>query len=242
MTTANLTRATTLSDLALTGFLARYRATLLIIAGALFVAVAAQVSFTPPQWYADIFGAIGLPIEGTPVPITLQTLAVGLTGAALGSRLGGMSLLLYMFAGIAGLPVYAGAVADVLSGEVAFGATSGSIWGSATPFWGVPSFGYIIGFIIAASLIGRLAEKGWDRNILLTALALFVGSIAIYAFGLPWLHFSFADMTVGRTLEWGLWPFIPGDTLKLLVAAGALPGAWALIGRSRKPELPEVQF
>ena len=184
MTTTNPTRTMTLGDFALTGGLGRYRAYLLVAAGALFVAVAAQVSFTPPQWYADIFGAIGLPIEGSPVPITLQTLAVGLTGAALGSRLGGMSLLLYMFAGIAGLPVYAGAVADILSGEVAFGATSGSLWGSATPFWAVPSFGYIIGFIIAASLIGRLAEKGWDRNILLTALALFVGSIAIYAFGL----------------------------------------------------------
>ena len=234
MATASMTRTVTLSDLALTGILPRYRAMLLVIAGALFVAVAAQVSFTPPQWYADVFGAIGLPIEGTPVPITLQTLAVGLTGAALGARLGGMSLLLYLFAGIAGLPVYAGAVGDVLAGEVAFGATNGSIWGGATPFLSIPSAGYIIGFVIAASLIGRLAERGWDRNLPLIALALLVGSVAIYAFGLPWLHFSFDDMTIGRTLEWGLWPFVPGDTLKLLIAAGALPGAWALLGRSRK--------
>ena len=244
MTTTNPTRTMTLGDFALTGGLGRYRAYLLVAAGALFVAVAAQVSFTPPQWYADIFGAIGLPIEGSPVPITLQTLAVGLTGAALGSRLGGMSLLLYMFAGIAGLPVYAGAVADVLCRRGRLWCdVNGSIWGRRDP--------------VLVDAVLRLHHRLYHRwipdwptsrkglgskHLPLTALALFVGSIAIYAFGLPWLHFSFGDMTLSRTLEWGLWPFIPGDTLKLLVAAGALPGAWALIGRSRKPEEPEVQF
>ena len=241
MASTHMTRTPTLSEYALRGLIPQYRTAFLVVAGALFVAVAAQVSFTPPQWYATIFSSIGLPIEGTPVPITLQTLAVGLTGAALGSRLGVASLLLYLCAGIAGLPVYAGAVGDVLSGEAAFGVTDGAVWGE-TPFWQYASFGYIIGFVIAATLIGRLAERGWDRNFFFTALAMLAGSVAIYAFGLPWLHLSFDNMTVGRTLEWGLWPFIPGDTLKLLIAAGVLPGAWALMRRGPRPEEAEGEF
>ncbi len=120
MATAILTRAVTLSDRAFARSLPRYRATFLVIAGALFVAVAAQVSFTLPQWYADI-----------------------------------------------------------------------------------------------------------------------IGGMLIDALGLPWLHFSFADMTVGRTLDWGLWAFIPGDIVKLLIAAAALLGAWALLGRRRGASTPE---
>ena len=239
MAATHMTGALTLSDHVFEGLVPRYRAALLVVAGALFVAVAAQVSLTPPQWYANAFSSVGLPIEGTPVPITLQTLAVGLTGAALGSRLGTMSLLLYLFAGIAGLPVYAGSVGDILSGEVAFGATDGSLWGGATSFWAMPSFGYIIGFVIAATLIGRLAERGWDRSFLYTALAMLAGSLVIYAFGLPWLHMSFDNMTISLTLDWGLWPFVPGDILKLLVAAGALPGAWVLL--RREPKLKESE-
>ncbi len=232
----NLTRIPTLADAALPDMGTRSRAALLVVSGALFVTVAAQASFTPPSWFANAFASIGIPIEGTPVPITLQTLAVGLTGAALGSRLGFASLLLYMMAGIAGLPVYAGAMGDVISGEVAFGATGGSVWGNGTAFWSIPSGGYIVGFVLAAFAIGRLAERGWDRSPLRTALALLAGSVLIYAIGLPWLYASFDNMTLALTLDWGLWPFIPGDTLKLIVAAGALPGAWALIGRRSSAE------
>ena len=237
MASVNLTRIPTLADAAFPDMGSRTRAILLVVSGALFVAVAAQASFTPPSWFASAFASVGVPIEGTPVPVTLQTLAVGVTGAALGSRFGIASLLLYMMAGIVGLPVYAGAMGDVISGEVAFGATGGSLWGGAA-FWAIPSGGYIVGFVLAAFAIGRLAERGWDRSPLRLALALFVGSILIYAIGLPWLYASFDDMTLARTLDWGLWPFIPGDTLKLVISAGMLPGVWALIGR-RSPTAHE---
>lgn len=204
---------------------------LLIVGFAVFTAVAAQISFSPPSWYASAFSSIGFPISGTPVPITGQTLAVALTGAALGSRRGILSMLLYMSAGIVGLPVFAGAVGQVTSGEFALGSTGGSLWGE-TPFWALASFGYIVGFVAASATIGWLAERGWDRTVPRTAFAMLVGSVVIYLFGLPWLMFSL-DATVSQTLNWGLWPFVPGDTFKLLLAAGVLPSAWIYIRRRR---------
>ena len=213
------------------------RNTALIVGFAVFTAMAAQISATPPGWYADAFAWIGLPIEGTPVPITGQTLAIGVTGAALGSYRAMASIMLYMLAGIAGLPVYAGAVSKVVSGEVAFGATNGSLW-STTSFLSIPSGGYIVGFIVAAYFIGWLAERGWDRSILRIALALLTGNIIIYLIGLPWLfavlnEIPSLNMDLAKTLQFGLWPFIPGDILKLAIATAAIPGAWKLLGRTK---------
>lgn len=202
---------------------------------ALFTAVAAQISFSPPGWFSQLFTAIGIPVQGTPVPITGQTLAVGIAGAALGSRRGAASLLLYILAGMVGFPVYAGAAAQVWNGQIALGATGGSLW-SAVPFWALPSGGYLVGFLAASFLIGGLAERGWDRRPRRTLLALLLGNILIYLFGLPWLYVALAQrpdlsMDLAKTLNFGLWPFIPGDTLKLLVATGVLPGAWSLVRR-----------
>ena len=201
-----------------------------------FTAVAAQISLSPPGWFVDAFAAIGVPIQGTPVPITGQTLAVGVTGAALGSRRGSQAMLVYMLAGIVGFPVFAGAFGDVFSGEFAFGTTNGSIWGGV-PFYSLASGGYIVGFVAAAFVIGLLAERGWDRSIARTAMALVIGNVIIYLVGLPWLYAvlntpSFG-MDLAKTLDFGLWPFIPGDLLKIALATGALPGAWVLIRRRR---------
>lgn len=225
----------TLIDVAIPGQ-GLWRNVALIVGSALFISVAAQASFSPPSWFVDAFASIGVPIAGTPVPVTLQTLAVGLSAASLGSRRAVMSLLLYMIVGIAGLPVYAGAVGDILSGEASFGATSGSLWGG-TAFLSIPSGGYIVGFIVASFVIGWLAERDWDRTILRTAAAIAVGNVIIYLFGLPWLYAVLSDipslgMDLPKTLDFGLWPFIPGDILKLAIAAGVLPGVWALWGRT----------
>jgi biotin transport system substrate-specific component len=134
-----------------------------------------------------------------------------------------------------GLPVYAGAVGQVSTGQVAFGATGGSLFGGI-PFWALPSGGYLVGFAAAAFAIGWLAERGWDRRVGLTLLALLMGNVIVYLFGLPWLYAVLSQnpnlsMDAAKTLSFGLWPFIPGDALKLLVAAGVLPGAWSLVRR-----------
>ena len=167
-----------------------------IVGGAALVFLAAQAR-------------ISLPF--TPVPITGQTFAVVLVGAALGSVRGGLSLLLYVAAGAIGLPVYN----DFTGGWVVLSGATG---------------GYLIGFVIAAVLTGFLAEKGWDRRFRSSIGAMLTGNVVVYLFGLPWLAWV-ARTGFTRTLELGLYPFIPGDLIKLYLAAATLPGAWKLLGR-----------
>ena len=148
------------------------------------------------------------------VPITGQTFGVLLTGAALGSKRGAASMLVYLGTGIAGIPVFA---------------PSGAIPGA--------SRGYLLGFVAAAFIVGFLVERGWGRNPFRLAAAMFAGEVALYAFGLTWLAFYIpASELVDRTTlavvyDWGLEDFIIGDTLKLILAAMMVPGAWALIDR-----------
>ncbi len=145
-----------------------------------------------------------------PVPVTGQTFAVLVVGMVFGMRLGAATLMLYLAEGAVGLPVFAG-----LSGGPAVLAG--------------PTGGYIVGFVLAAGLVGYLAERGWDRNVWLTALAMLLGNIAIYLPGLLWL-----GTVVGwdkPVLEWGLTPFLIGDALKLALAAALLPAAWKLLRR-----------
>jgi biotin transport system substrate-specific component len=148
-----------------------------------------------------------------PVPMTMQTFMVLALGMAYGWRLGGATLLLYLAEGAMGLPVFAGTpekgigVAYMLSG----------------------TGGYLIGFVLAAALCGWLAERGWDRRFMTTALALLIGNIAIYVPGLLWLGSLFGwDKPI---LEWGLTPFLLGDLTKLLLAAVALPIVWRALKR-----------
>ena len=94
------------------------------------------------------------------------------------------------------------------------------------------SGGYIVGFIFASYLIGKLSERGWDRKSKVI-LSMVLGNVVIYVFGLPWLMINLGA-SLENTLLWGLWPFIPGDALKLVLASLALPGAWALVDKIKK--------
>jgi biotin transport system substrate-specific component len=155
--------------------------------------------------------SIALPF--TPVPITGQTFAVLLVGASLGLARGGSSALLYVLLGIAGAPVYAGHAHGwaVISGA---------------------SGGYLVSYPFVSALTGWLAERRWDRRFSSAVGAMLTGNVLIYLVGLPWLALVL-HTSLERTLEYGLYPFVPGDTFKLYLAAAALPGAWRLVGRLR---------
>lgn len=154
---------------------------------------------------------IRIPLGFTPVPITGQTFAVLLSGAVLGSRMGAASQLLYVLMGAAGLPFYAGGTGGW---EHASGAT----------------MGYLLGFIAAAYAVGYLAEHRQDRRFATSIGAFLTGNLVIYALGVPWLMYSLSwDLAEG--VARGLAPFIIGDTIKILLAAGAMPAAWKLAGK-----------
>jgi len=158
----------------------------------------------------------------SPVPITGQTFAVLLLAALLGSARGVLCVLTYLAEGLSGLPVFAGA-------------GSGPAW-----LLGATG-GYLVGFVPAAWLVGRLAQMGWDRRFRTTVAAMLFGNTAIYACGLAWLA---CLNTVGRVnlglnslLTVGLYPYILGDILKAVLAGMLLPGLWQALGRSgRSPE------
>lgn len=141
-----------------------------------------------------------------PVPITGQTFGVLLLGALLGRR-AGLSILLYLAEGAMGLPFFAGGASGVaiLSG---------------------PTAGYLVGFVAAAFVVGWLAEKGWDRQIKTAVIAMLIGNLIIYAFGLIGLA---RFVPLNGLLQAGMLPFIPGDILKIILAALALPAGWKLV-------------
>jgi biotin transport system substrate-specific component len=147
----------------------------------------------------------------TPVPITGQTFAVLLVGASLGTVRGGASAVLYVLLGIAGAPVYA----HCAHGLAVITGASG---------------GYLVSYPFAAALTGWLAERRWDRRFSSAIGAMLSGNVLIYLFGLPWLAVVLGT-GLERTLELGLYPFVPGDTFKLYLAAAALPVAWRVVGR-----------
>ena len=161
--------------------------------------------------------SIKLPI--TPVPFTGQTLGVLLVGASLGSMLGVASVLLYLVEGAVGLPFFAG-------GESGFDSLG---FASA-------SAGYLWGFVIAAAVVGWLARKGWERDLGSSIGAMLIGEVIIFAIGVPWLAAAL-DLPSKIALESGLYPFVVGDTIKLLLAAGALPLAWRLLGKGDEPDV-----
>jgi biotin transport system substrate-specific component len=155
--------------------------------------------------------AVALPF--TPVPITGQTLSVLLVGAALGSVRGSASAMLYVAVGAAGAPIYA---------QAAHG------WGVLSGATG----GYLIALPLAAALTGFLAERGWDRRFSSAVGAMLIGNTLIFLLGLPWLAVVL-NTNLEKTLEYGLYPFVPGDLFKLYLAAALLPAAWRLAGRKR---------
>ncbi|MFI1156629.1 biotin transporter BioY [Streptomyces sioyaensis] len=154
-----------------------------------------------------IAAQIAVPVPGSPVPVTGQTFAALLVGASLGTRRGLLSLALYALAGMAGMPWFAGGASGA---------------GGAT-------FGYVMGMLLAAGLVGALARRGGDRGVLRTAATMAAGTAVIYAVGVPYLALS-TGMPFGQAVAVGLVPFLIGDALKAALAMGALPTAWKLAG------------
>lgn len=185
---------------------ARSSSALAVLAGAvLFVTVltaaAAQVS---------------VPLPFTPVPLTLQPMVVLLGGAALGARLGALSQILYLAAGVAGLPVFA---------------LSPTLPPGAARLLG-PTAGFLLSYPFAAGLAGALAERGFDRRYVTAVLAMAAGLVVIYACGATWLAVLHPiGLGLDAALRAGVYPFIAADLAKLLLAAGVLPGLWRLVGR-----------
>jgi biotin transport system substrate-specific component len=175
---------------------------------------------------------ISIHLGFTPVPITGQTLGVLLVGAAYGPGLGTITVLLYLAEGVVGLPVFAQNASgghDTGLMVVGFAATTG---------------GYLWGFVLAGALTGWLARRGWDRSFRSAIGAMLLGEVVIYAVGVPWLHHALPAL-MGKPVSWettyefGLYPFIIGDTIKLLGAAGLLPGAWWLMKRAKPDDAGE---
>jgi biotin transport system substrate-specific component len=150
-------------------------------------------------------------IPTQPVPFTGQTFGVLLVGGALGFRRGLLALLLYIAIGAIGIPVFAQGKAGV---AIVQGATGG----------------YLIGFVVAAAIVGRLAELGWDRKIVGSLTAMAIGTAVIYAIGVPWLKFVL-NLPWETAIAEGMTKFLIWDAAKLAVAAGVFPLAWWIIGR-----------
>ena len=148
-----------------------------------------------------------------PVPITGQTFAVLLVGAVLGASRGALSMITYFSLGAAGLPVFTGAVAGIT-----FGTT----------------FGYLVGFIAAAAVVGWLSQLNWHKRVTGVLASFLIGNAVIYLFGLPWLAFALINLNVASdfssVVTAGLVPFLIGDAIKMALAAAALPLAWKYLG------------
>ncbi|MEV7834501.1 biotin transporter BioY [Streptomyces subrutilus] len=193
------------------------------------VATASSAAFRPGAVLADLLPAsrvrdialvaggaaltgiaaqIAVPVPGSPVPVTGQTFAALLVGTAFGARRGFLSLALYALVGMAGVPWFANG-------------TSGA---------GGASFGYVLGMLLAATLVGALARHGADRSVLRTAGTMVLGSAVIYAVGVPYLMAA-TGMSLTAAVAAGLTPFLVGDALKAALAMGLLPAAWKLAGR-----------
>jgi biotin transport system substrate-specific component len=190
---APLSRPLVLAD-ALPG--ARVRDAALVLGGAALTTLGAQIS---------------IPIPPSPVPVTGQTLAVVIAGAALGARRGAASQLLYVLLGFF-LPVYAEGASGT---EVLFGSSGG----------------YLVGFILAAGLIGWAAEHGADRRPVVAAITFALGQLAVFTIGVPWLKVA-ADLSWGDAVHHGFVVFIVGGIIKAAAAGVITPSAWRLVRRA----------
>ena len=150
-----------------------------------------------------------------PVPMTLQTFAVMVLAAAYGSRLGVASVVAYLAAGAAGLPVFTNTPPEFAGPAYLLG----------------PTGGFLIGFIAAAFIVGHAADRKWDRSVPKLLAAMVAADAVVFALGLAWLGVAVLGYSWGL-LEAGLFPFLLGDLLKVLIAALAVPAAWHLLGRS----------
>jgi biotin transport system substrate-specific component len=168
-----------------------------IVGGTLFIAALAQIA---------------IPVPGSPVPVTGQTLAVYLIGTTYGARLGFATFSTYLLAGIAGAPVFAPAATQGLARLT--GATGG----------------YLIGMLIAVLVLGALADRKADQKFKTSFPALILGSVIVFAFGLIWLNVSL-NLTWAQTISAGLTPFIFGEVIKIAITATSLPLIWRRISK-----------
>ncbi len=183
-------------------------------------------AFKPMDWTRSLGLVLGfslltalaaqivIPLPWSPVPITGQTFAVLLTGALLGSRLGALALMVYLLEGALGLPFFA-----------AGGSGTGRLMFS-------PTSGYLLSYPAAAFLTGWLAERGWDKRFLTAAAAMVLGSVVILLCGWSWLAIWFRNPAYAASI--GVLPFIPGDIIKIALAAAALPFGWSVLRNRRK--------
>ncbi len=160
--------------------------------------------------FIGLAAQVSIHLPGNPVPVTGQTFAVLLVAAGTGLWRGVASTLLYAALGLVGVPWFADGSAGLVSA----------------------TFGYILGFVAAAALVGWLAQRGWTRVPWRIAAAMVIGDLAIYAIGVPWLK-AVLGLSWGTAIGIGLTPFLVGDLLKAALAAGLFTGAWALVDRRR---------
>lgn len=161
--------------------------------------------------FVGLTAQLAVPLPFTPVPLSLQTFSVLLTVAVLGSTRGLLSMALYLLAGMAGVPWFA----QHHSG------------------WSFPTFGYVVGFLLAALVVGLLAERGADRTPLRAVGLLVLGNLAIYALGVPGLMLV-AHLSLAKALALGVLPFLVGDAIKIALAAALLPATWKLVNARRR--------
>ena len=176
---------------------------LFVVGGIGFIALLAQIS---------------IPVPGSPVPVTGQTLAVLLIGTTYGARLGFITFASYLLAGIAGAPIFAHSATSANHGIARLTGATG---------------GYLVGMLVASLLLGYLADRKADQKFKTSFPALLLGDVVIFAFGLTWLHASL-DMTWAQTFKAGFTPFILGEALKIAITATSLPLVWRRISRSLK--------
>jgi len=168
----------------------------LIVSGTIFLSALAQIA---------------IPVPGSPVPVTGQTLGVLLVGTTYGASLGLATFATYLVAGIAGAPVFAGASYGV---EKITGATGG----------------YLLGMLVATYVLGLLAHKRFDQKFLTALPSMLIGTALTFSFGLIWLH-QFTGKDWAWTFQAGLAPFIIGEALKIIIAGTSLPILWRFINR-----------
>lgn len=197
----------------------------LIVLGALLIAACAQITIVQEGQTIPLIADFRIRLASSPVPITGQTFAVLLVGGALGLRRGFLAVGLYLVLGLF-LPFYAEGSSG-LDTFVSRAADGTLVWGATG--------GYLIGFLLAALITGRLAEIGWDRNLIGAVFAMLIGNVAVYVVGVPWLAMALPDQFAATrwesAVEFGLTPFVIVDAIKLVLAAVAFPVAWWVVGR-----------
>ena len=161
-----------------------------------------------------IAAKVKVPVWPSPVPVTLGTFAVLTIGTAYGPRMGLATIVGYMLVGALGFDVFANSASGATGIEYMMGSTGG----------------YLVGFVLATVALGYAARRGWDRNVVMMGVSMFVGSLIIYIPGVLWLAHLYSWE---NAFAWGVTPFLIGDAMKLALAALIVPAVWKMVGKAR---------